>query len=99
MRSGPRALLLALAGALGLLPTPDAARAQAVLAMVPLPGGAQSIELNAATNRFYVAVAGLNQLIAIDGATNAIHGLSLHEERLGSETLVRSRVSHLVVLR
>src|SRR5215210_3247065 len=46
-------------------------RAQGVLTSIPLAGGAQGMEFNSATNRLYVAVSTLNQLMAIDGTTNA----------------------------
>jgi YVTN family beta-propeller protein len=45
--------------------------AQGILGSIPLGGGAQGVEFNAATNRLYVAVGTLNQLLAIDGATSA----------------------------
>jgi MYXO-CTERM domain-containing protein len=64
---------LALAVGVGLAGTaPSAAlHAQGVLGSIPLAGGAQGIEVNPATNRVYVAVGTLNQLVAIDGTSHS----------------------------
>src|SRR5436305_1941256 len=47
------------------------AHAQGVVSSIPLAGGAQGVEFNTATNRLYVAVGTLNQLVAIDGASGS----------------------------
>ncbi len=64
-------------GGVGLLAALLAAgtlHAQGILGSIPLAGGAQGIEVNAITNRFYVAVGTLNYLVAIDAATNSTIG-------------------------
>src|SRR5215211_7752586 len=61
---------MALLGAVLALTAGRPLQAQGILGSIPLAAGAQGVELNTATNRLYVAIGTLNQLIAIDGATN-----------------------------
>src|SRR5947199_1877501 len=44
--------------------------AQNTPSTVALPAGAQGVEYNAAANRLYVAVASLNQVLALDATSN-----------------------------
>src|SRR5919199_4346909 len=64
----------ALLGAVVALATGAPIQAQSMLGSIPLAGGAQGVEFNTATNRLYVAVGTVNQLVAIDGATNSTLG-------------------------
>jgi YVTN family beta-propeller protein len=66
---------MALLGTIGALAAGGSLQAQSILGNIPLAGGAQGVELNTATNRLYVAVGTLNQLVAIDGATNSTLGM------------------------